>query len=170
MLAAVHELLLKTVPTRHPPRKRSLQKQPAPKPSQRRRPPHSGQPRPAPQGRRKRLPTATNMTEDATSGQQLVRTCRYTKPGPSGFTKLSGDFLAWVPNPIGSGGSNDSFSGSGESLRSPPNGGHFSQSGPMRGRAWMIVVAEMSWRTSLSEPRITMPGEGSTVRSSSAVA
>ena len=44
------------------------------------------------------------------------------------------------------------------------------QSGPMRGRAWMIVVAEMSWRTSISEPGITMPGEGSTVRSFAPVA
>ena len=34
----------------------------------------------------------------------------------------------------------------------------------------MIVVAEMSWRTSISEPGITMPGEGSTVGSFAAVA
>jgi hypothetical protein len=44
------------------------------------------------------------------------------------------------------------------------------QSAAMRGRAWMIVVAEMSWHTSLSDPSITMPGESNIVRSFSAVA
>ena len=44
------------------------------------------------------------MTEDATSGQQLVRTCRYTKPGPSGFHENRQE-TSWrgYPNPRGSG-------------------------------------------------------------------
>ncbi|MDT5319397.1 MAG: hypothetical protein QOD88_1919 [Mycobacterium sp.] len=79
--------------------------------------------------------------------------------------------MAWVPKSNRFGADQTiRFLAAGSRYVHRPTCEHFSQSGPMRGLAWIIVVAEMSWRTSISEPGITTRGEGSTVSSFAAVA